>query len=123
MYFDQFDGFRNSHSSPIGDRRLISNRRNSQRNSPVTENLFGSYSYHVGDCCPLVIDPIALALFGSFLAAAVYLLNTLIATSMLMMRRRRRRELNFITDFISKGKQTADYQSIIVVRIVCHLVF
>ena len=59
----------------------------------------GSYSSGHGDCCPLVVDPLAFSALLGFLAAAVYFFQVLIEMSMLMMRRKRRRkrELNFQT--------------------------
>lgn len=56
---------------------------------------YGSSSH---DCCPLVVDPLTLLALGAFLAAAVYLLNELIAMSMLMMARKRKRSANLAKD-------------------------
>ena len=47
-----------------------------------------------------MVDPLTLLSLAAFLAAAVYLLNELIAMSMLMMAKRKRRsEIILIEDF------------------------
>ena len=45
-----------------------------------------------------MVDPLTLLALGAFLAAAVYLLNELIAMSMLMMARKRKRSANLAKD-------------------------
>ena len=68
---------------------------------------YGSFSGG-GDCCPLVVDPYTLLALKLFLAAAVYLLNTVITMSTLMMARRRRRkrsnDFHYLLDIIFSGK-------------------
>ena len=49
----------------------------------------GSYSSGYEECCPLVVDPLTFAALLSFLAAATYLLQTVIAMTIMMARRRR----------------------------------
>ena len=72
-------------SSPVSDRRIFTGMAARSKSSS-----HGSYSSGSGhDCCPLVVDPLTLLSLGAFLAAAVYLLNELIAMSMLMRRRKR----------------------------------
>ena len=74
-------------SSPVSDRRIFTGMA---ARSKSGSNSHGSYSSGSGhDCCPLVVDPLTLLSLGAFLAAAVYLLNELIAMSMLMRRRKR----------------------------------
>ena len=50
---------------------------------------YGGYSSSYDQCCPLVVDPLTFAALLSFLAAATYLLQTVIAMTIMMMRRRR----------------------------------
>lgn len=71
----------------------------------------GSYSSGYGSsCCPLVIDPMTLLALLGFLAAAVYLLNELIAMSMLMMARRRKRQEPHLELFMEGKEQVkVDY--------------
>lgn len=47
------------------------------------------------DCCPLVIDPLLLSTLLAFLAAATYLLQTLITMNIMMARRRREIQQSF----------------------------
>ena len=72
-------------SSPVSDRRIFSGT--AARSKSGSHGSYSSGSGH--DCCPLVVDPLTLLSLGAFLAAAVYLLNELIAMSMLMRRRKR----------------------------------
>ena len=77
-------------SSPVSDRRIFTGmaaRSKSGSNSHGSYSGYGSSSHE--SCCPLVVDPLTLLSLGAFLAAAVYLLNELIAMSMLMRRRKR----------------------------------
>ena len=92
----------------VSDRRIFtspSTRR--QGNSGKSGyGSHGSYSSgHGSDCCPLVVDPLTLLSLGAFLAAAVYLLNELIAMSMLMARRRKRDliSLDQIPNLLTEG--------------------
>ena len=72
-------------SSPVSDRRIFTGM--AARSKSGSHGSYSSGSGH--DCCPLVVDPLTLLSLGAFLAAAVYLLNELIAMSMLMRRRKR----------------------------------
>ena len=59
----------------------------------------GGYSHGYHDCCPLVVDPLTYAAILGFLAAATYLLQTVIASSALAMARKKR------SFSVMKGKQ------------------
>ena len=70
---------------------------------------YGSHSSGYGsDCCPLVVDPLTWLALLSFIGAATYLLNEVIAMSMLMMMRRRKRSriMSFreLNDLIKSGR-------------------
>ena len=75
-----------------------------------SQNSYHSYgSYSGGDCCPLVVDPKALLALKLFIAAAVYLLNTVITMSMLMAGGKRRKryaqnDIGYILDVIHTSK-------------------
>ena len=72
-------------SQPVSERRIFTGM--AARSKSGSHGSYSSGSGH--DCCPLVVDPLTLLSLGAFLAAAVYLLNELIAMSMLMRRRKR----------------------------------
>ena len=95
-------------STYVSDRRIFTSpSTRSKSGSKSGYGSHGSYSSgHGSDCCPLVVDPLTLLSLGAFLAAAVYLLNELIAMSMLMMRRRKRDliSLDQIPNLLYEGK-------------------
>lgn len=62
----------------------------------------GGYSSGYHDCCPLVVDPLTYAALLGFLAAATYLLQTVIAASALVAPGRKKRS------FVMKGKPKRD---------------
>ena len=62
------------------------------------ETHHSSYSHGYHDCCPLVVDPLTYAAILGFLAAATYLLQTVIAMSALAGGGRKKRSL------VMKGK-------------------
>ena len=68
---------------------------------------YGSQSSGYGsDCCPLVVDPLVWIALLTFIAAATYFFNELIAMSALAMMRKRRKR-NFEGDWpeiVRKGR-------------------
>ena len=68
---------------------------------------YGSQSSGYGsDCCPLVVDPLVWIALLTFIAAATYFFNELIAMSALAMMRKRRKR-NFegdLPEIVRKGR-------------------
>ena len=67
-------------------------RKSDSESNAEDHSSYGAYSSSGSgsECCPLVVDPLTYLALLAFLAAAVYLLNELIAMSMLMMVRKKR---------------------------------
>ena len=85
-------------SQPVSDRRIFTGMAARSKSGSSSHGSYSGYGSSGHDCCPLVVDPLTLLALGAFLAAAVYLLNELIAMSMLMMARKRKRSANLAKD-------------------------
>ena len=85
-------------SQPVSERRIFTGMAARSKSGSSSHGSYSGYGSSSHDCCPLVVDPLTLLALGAFLAAAVYLLNELIAMSMLMMARKRKRSVNLAKD-------------------------